>query len=151
MYAQNRFRIMEIMGDVSQAQAERLLNRLPINFHVRMGLSVNDASASEPLEVYVCGPIVSIYPSKDRVIAVAMLAWPGGAMRGECVDMQIPGGGQVKTSIRFAPEVLGIEWPSLISGQLAVDIHVYPKEKGSAQEFSVPTYRDELVTSGAMK
>ncbi len=151
MHAQNKFRIIEIQGGISEAQAKSLLSRLPILFHLRKGLSVTDASATESLEAYVHGPIVSIYPPTGRVIAVAMLDWSGGAVRAECMDMQIPGGGQVKTSIRFDPKILGIDWPSLISGKLAVDIHVYPKEKGSEQEFDVPTYHDDLVTSGAMK
>ena len=152
------FRIVEILGNVSEAQAELLLAQLPIDFHIRKDATMDSGRLDESLEVFIYGPIVSIYPPKGRIIAVTMLRKVDAArvMLTECVaDMLFPGGGQIRTSFCFDPKALGVhEWHSVLNKEIEVDVYVYPKGEVVGPS-NVPDKRDAVVTadqiSGVLK
>jgi hypothetical protein len=133
----NIFRVIEIEANgVRREHVEKLLEKLPIGFYICTKSSWSCDHINEPLEVYVHGLIVSIYPPKHRIVNCANLdSWGSAEVVGKMhvdnlADLGVPRKGQVRSCIHFSPTVLGIEdWPIESSGEIEVDIFAYPITK----------------------
>ncbi|MBI4181987.1 MAG: hypothetical protein HY520_03395 [Candidatus Aenigmarchaeota archaeon] len=142
---ENIFRVVETDEDIPREQVEKLLGRLPIGFQLREESATTAEKLNEPLEVYVHGVIVSIYPPRHRILACTTFdSWRSAdvvsRMRVDNVmDTVSPGHGQIRTCVHFDPKIFGIEdWPNTNTAELVVEIHVFPRRKESKPELEAP-------------
>ncbi len=134
MHHTNIFRVVEVSEEVGRERVERLLELLPLRFEVRKRRSSMDSDRlHEPVEVYVEGTIVSIYPSVGRIISnTSMASWQHRGVTSQIqvdniMDTTSPGKGQLRSCIHFNPKIFGVEgWPSNDS-EIEVDLHTFPK------------------------
>lgn len=142
------FRIVEVREDVTREQVEQLFEQLPIGFCLRKeGWQVGDEILKEPLEVYVEGAIVSVYPPRHRVITcTSVSSWKHAEVVSKMkvdniADLTPHGQGQVRSCIHFDPQILGIaNWPNTTDVELELDIFVYPKGTERERKLKPPSF-----------
>lgn len=134
--SKNIFRIIEITDEVSREQIEKLFEKLPMGFQLRRESSESIEDLNEPLEVYVSGGIIRIYPQQHRFIACANLdSWNSASVVSQMhvdniADFGTPHRGQIRSCVHFFPTILGIEgWPHSQDTELEIDIFAYPVSK----------------------
>lgn len=136
----NIFRVVSVTEGVYREQIEKLLENLPVVFQIRKDFSSSAESINEPLEVYVHGSIISIYPPRRRM-AVCTTFGLSKMQVDNVMDMVCPGRGQIRTCVYFNLKILGIEsWSNTERISIKVDMYVYPKSKIEEPIIEPPTF-----------
>lgn len=162
---QNIFRVVESDENVARAQIERLLEKLPIYFHIQKdSLATSQENVNEPLEVRIAGAIVSIYPPRYRIIACTTLNGESNGIVNKMrvdnmMDTTCPGQGQLRSCIHFDPKIFVIEsWGDTALNEIELDIYVYPKTKIEEPKVEAPSFGKfevrrmlELIAGGEQK
>jgi len=144
----NIFRIVEMTRGVTRKQIEKLFEKLPISFDLRKECLMGSESLNEPLEVFVAGPIIYIYPPRHRVIVCTSFnSWRFTDVVTKMhvdnmMDMTTSGRGQIRSCVHFDPAILNIkDWPETAhDSEIEIDMFVHPKEKRSEPEFKAPSF-----------
>ena len=143
----NIFRVMNLPDDLTRGFPEKLLERLPVCFKIQKELSSSGEYINEPLEVYIHGLVVYIYPPRHRVITCATFnSWEHEDVVSKMhvdnvMDISLPGNGQIRSCVHFDPKIIGIEgWPGTESNELEVDMFVYPKDKENETRLQAPIF-----------
>ena len=139
--------VKEIVGETVSIEAvEQLLTQLPIQFSLRKDASIYSEALNEPLEVYIAGTIISIYPPPNRIITCTIVKSVKNDERvkylglDNVMDLTFPGDPQVRTCLHFSPTLFGINnWCADKGiGEVEVDIHVYPRGKDNEIKIKEP-------------
>jgi hypothetical protein len=143
----NIFRIAETDNNISREDIEKLFDKFPVLFHLRAASSINADNLNEPLEVYVGGAVVSIYPPKNRIIVCTTFdSWGSAEIVSKMhfdniMDTTFPGNGQLRTCVHFDPKLFGLKYtPCKIVAEMEIDIFVYPRGKVNETKLKAPTF-----------
>ena len=125
------FRVHSI-DEASREQIETLLERLPLSFSLQKTFGTHER-LRDPLEVYVSGCIILIYPPRHRIISnvalgpIAITEEFRKLFVDNLIDMEHPGNEQVRCCVHFPPQILGVE-PWTWHEEIEVDTFVFPRD-----------------------
>ncbi len=144
------FRVVEVEENIPHGLIERLLERLPILFHLCEDVEGGHGVLHGPVDVHVQRNLLRIYPSRHRIIACTSFCGldPNrSTMRVDNVmDTLFPGRGQLRTCVHFNPGALGVTgWPIAGTEELELDIHMYPEGTEREQKLKVPSFNNHEV------